>query len=508
MAPSALLRALAGLAALLVLGTGIGLAVSKGDTAPADGPVALEGAAEIRVLTFNIWLGGDQVSIRKVVDAIVETRADIVLLQEAEGQTRRLAELTGLVHASPATHVISRFPLFDVPGESSTMTYAEVRPGRFVALQNLHLTSDPYGPYLVRDGKTLEEVLKNERETRLPELEPSLARFKSVASGGTPVVIGGDFNAPSHLDWTPAAVEARRLRLAVEWPVSVAVENAGFVDAYRAVHPDPVADPGITWTYGYPYPHLEENEVVDRIDQIHVLGDRVEVLAAELVSDGRVPVADIRVTPWPSDHAAVVATLRLVPGRAPALVSVPASVEAGDVLDVRFHADTEDGRLDGGRVAIVHDGRVVLSRGSNNGTDRGSVVPFGTAGLTPSSTYTAELRDKAGTVLASTPFAVFPRGARPRVAVFDAELTPGERIVVRWEAAPADRFDWIGLYAAGDADQENYLAFAYTGATAAGTTTFDKAAIGGALDAGDYEARLMRDDGYVTLATAGFSVRP
>ncbi len=491
---------------MALLGVGLGLAATSEDSASDTASAPAGDAFDVRVMTFNIWLGGDQVSIRKVVDAIAEARADVVLLQEAEGQTRRLAELTGLVYSSPATHVISRFPLFDVPGESSTMTYAEVRPGRFVALQNLHLTSDPYGPYLVRDGKTLEEVLANERETRLPEIEPLLARSASVAAGGTPVVLGGDFNAPSHLDWTDAAVDARGLPYAVEWPVSLAVERAGFVDTYRAAHPDPVATPGITWTYGYPYPYLEENEAVDRIDQIHVLGGEAEVLSSELVNDATAPGVDIGVSPWPSDHSAVVSTIRVVPGNSPALVSAPASVKTGDVLEVRFHAATEDGRLDGGRVVILRDGRVVLSRASNNGTDRSAVVPFGTAALRPG-TYTAALRDKAGKTLADAAFSVVAASARPAVALSKPVYARGETIGVSWNAAPADRFDWIGLYAAGDADQENYIAFAYTGATAAGTTTFDKAAIGGALDAGAYEARLMRDDGYVTLAVARFTVR-
>jgi hypothetical protein len=52
----------------------------------------------------------------------------------------------------------------------------------------------------------------------------------------------------------------------------------------------------------------------------------------------------------------------------------------------------------------------------------------------------------------------------------------------------------------------NYVAFVYTGAAIEGTATFDDSVIGGPLQAGDYEMRLMRDDAYLVLATAPFSV--
>jgi len=33
----------------------------------------------------------------------------------------------------------------------------------------------------------------------------------------------------------------------VDWPTSVETEAVGLVDVYRALHPDPVKHPGITW---------------------------------------------------------------------------------------------------------------------------------------------------------------------------------------------------------------------------------------------------------------------
>ena len=119
------------------------------------------------------------------------------------------------------------------------------------ALANEHLTSDPYGPYLVRDGRPLARVMANERATRLPEIRAALRALAPARRRAIPTLMTGDFNTPSHLDWTPAVDAVRAdVRYPVAWPVTLALQRAGFRDTYRAVHPDPVATPGITWTFG------------------------------------------------------------------------------------------------------------------------------------------------------------------------------------------------------------------------------------------------------------------
>ena len=121
---------------------------------------------------------------------------------------------------------------------------AQVKPGQVFALANEHLPSDPYGPYLVRDGKSLRQVLRNERSTRMPAARAALRGVRPALDAGIPTLLTGDFNAPSYLDWTPATVGTRNgLRYPVAWPVSRAFAAAGFQDSYRVVHPDPVANP-------------------------------------------------------------------------------------------------------------------------------------------------------------------------------------------------------------------------------------------------------------------------
>jgi len=463
-------------------------------------------AIELRVMIFNIWLGGDQVNLGRAFDAIRAADPDIVLLQEPEGQTRKFAEAIGWPYAMERRHIISKYPLFDPPAADADYALAEIRPGRFVAVADIHLTADPYGPYAVRDGAAAEEVLTLEKETRLPEIETYIAQLSPLAAAGVPVIIGGDFNAPSHLDWTDAMVTARpQVRFPLEWPVTKALADAGFRDSYREAHPDPVAKPGITWTSGYPVPHLEPNEAVDRIDQIHALGNATTV-ASRMVGETGGPDIDIGISPWPSDHHAVVSTFTVVPGPAPAMISVERrAVTLGEELAVRFHAETEDGRIEDGRVIVVRPGgapeAALLSMPTNNGTDRNALVYFGTAQL-QAGAYDAVLLDAEGAELARTPFWMLAPGAMPQIDVDNTSYADNEAITVTWTNAPGHRRDWLGIYKAGDPDQLNYLAFVYTGAAIEGTATFDEAAIGGPLEAGDYEVRLMRDDAYMALAVS------
>ena len=121
-------------------------------------------------------------------------------------------------------------------------------------------------------------------------------------------MILGDFNEPSHLDWTDRAAAADIHPLAVPFPFSRALGAQGFVDAVRAVYPDEVAKPAFTWT---PNAAADDPAVHhDRIDFILVRGGGLTVESVAVVGE-KSPEADLVVTPWPSDHRAVRAVIRL-----------------------------------------------------------------------------------------------------------------------------------------------------------------------------------------------------
>jgi exonuclease III len=117
----------------------------------------------------------------------------------------------------------------------------------------------------------------------------------------------GDFNEPSHRDWTEAAVKTARQPMVVAYPTVKAIEDKGFVDTFRAVFPDPAAKPAFTWTpTGDP---AATDDHHDRIDFALARAKTLEVVAAGIVGE-KAPEADIVVTPWPSDHRASYAKVK------------------------------------------------------------------------------------------------------------------------------------------------------------------------------------------------------
>jgi endonuclease/exonuclease/phosphatase family metal-dependent hydrolase len=454
----------------------------------------------VRVMTFNIWHGGGLVDFGQVIAAVRAADPDLVGLQEAEGNTRRVADSLGWRYADERHQIISRLPLLDPPGGDGVYLLVEVRPGRVVAVANLHLTSDPYGPEAVRDGAPADSVLALERAVRLPEIRRHLAELPRLVAAGIPVILTGDFNTPSHRDWTRQVAAARpQVRYPLEWPVTAAVERAGFLDSYRQVHPDPVRRPGLTWTPGYPHPKVPATETHDRIDLIYAAGP-ASPAASRIVGEPGGPDVDVAVSPWPSDHRAVVTTFRVVPAVPPVLVAVGRRVlRIGDSMVVRYF--TAGSRA---RVAILgagsKPGPAVFSPATEDGRSA-----FATDALDPGQ-YEVALLEDTGRELARVPVTLLASGAVPEVSVARTTFRGSEPIGVGWRQAPGNRWDWVGVYREGEADSARYLAWRHTGATISGEMVLGPDAFAGPLSPGRYEVRLMEDDGYRILATAGFGV--
>jgi exonuclease III len=80
--------------------------------------------------------------------------------------------------------------------------------------------------------------------------------------------------------------------------------KAGFQDAWRSVHPDELVKPGFTWT---PVTKADDpKDHHDRIDFVYVRGKGLRIRGAQVVGENNMN-ADLVVSPYPSDHRAVVA---------------------------------------------------------------------------------------------------------------------------------------------------------------------------------------------------------
>jgi hypothetical protein len=477
----------------------------------------------ISVMTQNIFYGGDDYdlstggfcpvangcphALHRLAHIIKVTGADVVGVQEAEQNTRRLANLLGW-YASPRAHVISRFPILDPPHSRGVFTYVEPVPGRVIAVANTHLPATPYGPYRVRDGWSRHHVMHLERRLRVPALAPVLRRLPRLAKRGVPVFLTGDFNSPSYLDWTPAVAKARAaVPYPVRWPASKALADAGFRDSYREIHPDPVADPGFTWSPGGP--ETRKHDFFDRIDWVLHDGPSTAI-SSKLVGERGNPQVDIAFhRPYPTDHRGVVSTFDVTPAPAPIMVS-PRSrrvVTGSHPLRVLFHAHGRPGEV----VGLRRHGRPhQLIRQANARGRRNGFVPIRTSHLRPGR-YNVVLRDSAtGRTEATAPIWVYRPHSHSHLRAGRHTYRVGAPITISWTRAPGNNLDWIGLYRCRRTCGVvgSWKIYRYTHTAVDGSLTFRRGeflgegAVKWPLPPGQYAARLLLDDGYDAIGTS------
>jgi exonuclease III len=487
----------------------------------------------LRVMTLNIFYGGDELdlttgdfcqkprgclrTLAEMIDAIRASRADVVGIEEGEHSTRRIADELDW-YASERLQIVSRYRLVDPPEGRGRYLFVELRSGRIAAIGNVHLPSDPYGPYLVRDGGSAEELEELERSVRLPAIQEHLAVLPGLAAKGIPVFLTGDFNSPSHLDWTPEVAALREeVPFPFDWPVSRALADTGFRDSYRQVHADPVAKPGFTWTSGGP--EAVENEVHDRIDWVLAAG-QAQAVKSKILGEKGGPDVDIGVDPYPTDHRGVVSTFKVRPGEPPVFAAVEARrLSVGESLSVVFHAPGRKGE----HVAIVPAGGTAADAVAESSTGahspRNGTLVFSTAGLRRGA-YEAVLLDKDDEVLSRSPFWLYRPGEPTKVFTSRSVYRTGAPIRVSWSNSPGMRWDWVAIYRLGEGGMGpeattcnatlcgngNYLFYEYTRASIEGTTSFTADSAVGLgewpLEAGRYEVRLLLDDGYRSVATS------
>jgi hypothetical protein len=290
----------------------------------------------LRVMSYNLWHGWGQVNsgATKGIRSIIEADVDIIGTQEtvdnASGsnayRVQTIADELGWYYSptgSGDSGIASRYPITATyTAANGVAKGARVRlcsnPLREVVIFNTHLDHLHYGPYEAkRAGSTntsvLAEELASQRDEQIASILSGMSSHLTNANTA-PVFFTGDFNCPSHLDWTSANSSAHYGKV-VQWPVTVAIANAGLTDSFRQIYPNPQSQPAITWSPLYSSP----NEPQDRIDFVFHKGSPATPTAAEIFTnavenDGFVygdNVQAARNNTWPSDHASVVVTFQL-----------------------------------------------------------------------------------------------------------------------------------------------------------------------------------------------------
>ncbi|MGC4013598.1 MAG: putative Ig domain-containing protein [Luteolibacter sp.] len=290
----------------------------------------------LKVLSYNLFHGWGKVTngVRKGIDSILQSGADVVCTVEStdnvtgsnQFQPQAVAAEIGWYYTripgGTDVGLISRYPINET-FSASVAVGARVTlcdsPLQEVIVYSTHLDYLHYGPYeAARSGSTNESTMTEELASNRDEQAAALMtamQSQLAAADQTPVIVCGDFNCPSHQDWTAAASSLHSGKT-IAWPATLSLTNAGLVDTFRQIHPDPVATPGNTWS-----PIYTGDEPLDRIDFVFAKGNRLTTVASDVFrtaventfNNYYSDITAIAGNTWPSDHAAVLTEFSVKP---------------------------------------------------------------------------------------------------------------------------------------------------------------------------------------------------
>lgn len=261
----------------------------------------------LRVMVWNIWHGGRRygkhVGLKRVIETIKNSQPDVVGLIETYGSGEIIADSLGyhFYLISSNLSIMSRFPINETIKAFRPFNFGgtvlDIGNNKELTVLNTWLHYLPgYSSNVEKKDMTSLELIKAEGKTRHDEVEQILKEIKPITKNSheSPIIMFGDFNVGSHLDWID---ETKKIHYdyTIKWPVSLAMEKSGFIDSYRELHINPLLDPGLTWT-----PRAATSSTKyglrDRIDYIYYKGGLKPIESK---------VIDYHPIMFPSDHAAV-----------------------------------------------------------------------------------------------------------------------------------------------------------------------------------------------------------
>ncbi len=477
-----------------------------GDTTASSATPATGAPMTLKVLVFNVEYGGNA-STDKVIRS---TGADVVGVLESYNRLPEIAQKTGYPYYNVGLQLLSKYPILEPSGADGLYALIEVQPGYAVAFFNTHLDYVAFGPKLLAKSMPVADVIASENEVRTSSLQIQLPHLATLAEAGYPVVLTGDFNEPSSLDYTAQTVGAHDgVTGPVPWPVSTALFDIGFTDTFREIHPDPVADPGVTWGRAV----SGTSTAGDRIDYVYA-GGPLTTTDSVLIGKTGTPDVDVAFDTWTSDHRAVLSTLDLTPVAVPTTVALDRRMlTAGDDFTVYYNAPGSSTIVvvpTGEDPSAAADSRPV---GDPAGTLTLSTTDLGAAG------YDIVLLDAGGNEIARNQFWVRAKDAQVTIRTDRSTYAVGEPVQVTWDNGPANRWDWIGVYRASAADpnKDDYLLWGYTGGhdsgalppSVSGSMTLDDTSQGKPwpLPPGRYVVHYLLTDQYESAGSTEFTVK-
>ena len=251
---------------------------------------------KLKVLEWNIWHRGHSEkypgkSCEGTQDILKRSNADVILMIETYGCSDQIADKLGYYHRllSSNLSIYSRYPIvktFTFPDSIATFNFGGVEldvNGKRVRVFDtwLHYLPDER---LTPTDKSASEILAwDDAGTRDDEIRRIMNVLKPFMdeSSRIPIIVGGDFNCHSHLDWTEATKDLYNHGGAVvDWTVSKIMQENNFKDSFRELHPNPeksATELGPTWYWS----DGDLKDRMDRIDFIYYLGEKLQAVQSE-----------------------------------------------------------------------------------------------------------------------------------------------------------------------------------------------------------------------------------
>uniref|UniRef100_A0AC34G0F2 Endonuclease/exonuclease/phosphatase domain-containing protein n=1 Tax=Panagrolaimus sp. ES5 TaxID=591445 RepID=A0AC34G0F2_9BILA len=185
----------------------------------------------------------------------------------------------------------------------------------------LHLDQYSFGPYAANNRLVtkLEQIFSGEstknktgrKDNIIEMLENNEFAYAMKKSDKIPVIVAGDFNTPSHLDWINENKELHG-GWEIQWPATFLLQSkTGLIDSFREIYPNPIEAPGNTysivnryepgWDYSIP-------DILDRIDYILYKSQKLKPIKSFVYSGNETlqQVPNQEKNDFPSEHFAVI----------------------------------------------------------------------------------------------------------------------------------------------------------------------------------------------------------
>ncbi|QOD61395.1 endonuclease/exonuclease/phosphatase family protein [Polaribacter haliotis] len=314
----------------------------------------------VSFMAFNIYQEGTKVDdgFTHIKNVLLNVKPDVVGFTEVRNYSgdwtskmQKALEENGVKYyrgyAGGDTSILSKYPIknSNLTGKNSISKFKLEVNEKDIYVAVAHLDYTKYACYLPRGyyGGTPNwgEITNNKGELTPVKSVDSILSYNlsskrdeqlkdfvsNLKDSEKPLILLGDFNEPSHLDWQE---ETKNLYdhngLVVNWQNSLFLKDKGFVDVYREKYPNALKNPGFTWPSEMSKdvstswtPKADER---DRIDFVYYLGEDISVeniavvgsknyfvrnkKSSENVENDVFLASDLS---WPSDHKAVFATL-------------------------------------------------------------------------------------------------------------------------------------------------------------------------------------------------------